>query len=244
MFSVIREVCDSSQAVLTAPRQLGARTDDHYRLTVSNANLVVCPSCHTHCGMWRHTSTERAAGDSGEGGWSGHSCHKICFLDAQTLWKPHTHTYSLHYNLFVYPWALIDKLESSSASVVIDFQAPTDNSSSFSSWINTIMHYKPRSQASALLVSIPSSHKWGRSRQVGHLMWRFCQIKHVARKDVDTLLIAHKITVLSLAYFCSCTQKWKLDVLFPAAFIHLKWQHPGGRFLHADSVERPSHLLW
>lgn len=143
MFSMICEVCDSSQAVLTAPRQLGARTDDHYRLTVSNANLVVCPSCHTHCGMWRHTSTEGAAGDSGEGGWSGHSCHKICFLDAQTLWKPHTHTYSLHYNLFVYPWALIDKLESSSASAVIDFQAPTDNSSSFSSWINTITHYKP-----------------------------------------------------------------------------------------------------
>lgn len=75
-------------------------------------------------------------------------------------------------------------------------------------------------------------------------MRRFCQIKHVARKDVDTLLIAHKITVLSLAYFCSCTQKRTLDVLFPAAFIHLKWQHPGGCFLHADSVERPSHLLW
>lgn len=37
-----------------------------------------------------------AAGDSGEGGWSGHSCHKISFLDAQTLWKPHTHTHILY----------------------------------------------------------------------------------------------------------------------------------------------------
>lgn len=141
---MIREVCDSSQAVLTAPRQLGARTDDHYRFTVSNANLVVCPSCHTHCGMWRHTSTEGGCRRL----WGRRMIRtqlpqNLFFGCTNTVETTHTHTYSLHYNLFVYPWALIDKLESSSASVVIDFQAPTDNSSSFSSWINTIMHYKP-----------------------------------------------------------------------------------------------------
>lgn len=52
---VIHEVGDSSQAVFTPPVAAGARPDDHYRLTVTNVNLVVCPRCHSHSGMWgRH----------------------------------------------------------------------------------------------------------------------------------------------------------------------------------------------
>lgn len=92
---MIREVCDSSQAVLTAPRQLGARTDDHYRLTVSNANLVVCPSCHTHCGMWRHTSTEGLQETLGKEDDQDTAATKLVFWMHKHCGN-HTHTHILY----------------------------------------------------------------------------------------------------------------------------------------------------
>lgn len=34
-----------------------------------------------------------------------------------------------------------------------------------------------------------------------------------------------------------------MHLVSPTASVHIQREHPGGRVLHADAVERPSHLL-
>ena len=61
------------------------------------------------------------------------------------------------------------------------------------------------------------------------------------KRTVVVLGVMHRLTTLVCHRCVSQLKSGRSS--HPSAPVHLQRQHPGGRVLHADPVERPPHLL-